>query len=73
MNKKETEIIKKLKPCPFCGPSAPIALREERQKGFIGWRIKCTGPCGLAIPGNADELFTSRENAAKVWNNRIPK
>jgi hypothetical protein len=57
-----------LAPCPFCGGTPAIAT--ESRSGFYGWRIKCTGPCGLKMPGNLGELFTDREIAIAAWNRR---
>ena len=65
--------MSELKPCPFCGPSAPVAIREEMIPGFIGWRVKCTGPCGVSMPGAGDySLFTSKDIAIMQWNRRAP-
>lgn len=57
--------MEQLKPCPFCGGEADLCNTAVQTKsGRKLWSVECT-ECGVILDRE------SREDALKVWNNRV--
>lgn len=54
--------MKELKSCPFCGNEPEVLRTNDTSKSCI---IRCDF-CWIKI----DRVFTSKEEAIKVWNTR---
>lgn len=64
----------KLKSCPFCGGQAEFTDYGEPGE-FEDWSVYCRD-CGVSIiaPGDEPGAVVTKEEAAKVWNQRaVPK
>jgi len=56
-----------LKTCPFCGEKAVAQNLSFRNS----WQVVCIKGC-ILMPAIMNEYFTSREQAIKAWNKRVP-
>jgi hypothetical protein len=61
-----------LKPCPFCGDTAFLALWQPRTSQFTRaklWRIGCHND---ECPIGPHEDYEDRDKAIAAWNTRTP-
>lgn len=58
-----TELIERLKPCPFCGGEAEMYEGHRDH-----WKVRCTS-CG-ALPGRWFAREGAQLKAVKLWNTR---
>ena len=63
-------MMKRRKPCPFCGSEPIVAEHAPKVNGEYQWMIACENPhCNFNPSAHG---FVSSEYVIKAWNTRTP-